>query len=229
MNRICGDWQVDTLRVDRILTRKISHALIRLYDHAAFRPEIKTSLFSNPAPEAKEASRSGDRAEFHRCQNRWVWSKAQLGEILSFQMQRDSLADIGRQYVQRVPLGGYGQVEALRHVSRVASKDSHLNCPPHRIPRTQALPPHLPGSTVIRSNVVFGSIYQQSGCSGRPKPAEDRAPEFPGGPGLHQSRSASGSVSPRLSSSRASRAIRRIISRFPAKRFFQASSSARDA
>ena len=56
-----------------------------------------------------------------------------------------------------------------------------------------------------------------------------QTPEPPGSPGLHQSRSSNGSVSPRSSSSRASRAIRRITSRFPAKRVFQASSSANEA
>src|ERR1051326_6964036 len=40
-----------------------------------------------------------------------------------------------------------------------------------------------------------------------------QTPEIPGGPGLHQSRSLSGSVSSLASSSRASRASRRMISR----------------
>jgi len=56
-----------------------------------------------------------------------------------------------------------------------------------------------------------------------------QTPEIPGGPGLHQSRSLSGSVSHLASSSRASRAIRRMTSRFSAKRAFQASSSASEA
>ena len=53
--------------------------------------------------------------------------------------------------------------------------------------------------------------------------------ELPGRPGLNQSRSSNGRVLPLSSSSRASRAIRRITSRFSAKRFFQASSSASEA
>src|ERR1039458_2224062 len=56
-----------------------------------------------------------------------------------------------------------------------------------------------------------------------------QTPELPCGPGLHQSRSSNGSVSPLSSSSRASRAIRRITWRFSAKRVFQASSSASEA
>ena len=56
-----------------------------------------------------------------------------------------------------------------------------------------------------------------------------QTPEIPGGPGLHQSRSVRGSVSPLASSSRASRASRRMTSLFSAKRAFQASSSSIEA
>src|ERR1022692_4348193 len=56
-----------------------------------------------------------------------------------------------------------------------------------------------------------------------------QSPEPPDGPGRPQSRSSQGGVSPLSSSAMASRAMRRITSRLPAKRFFQASSSASDA
>src|ERR1035441_8308048 len=52
----------------------------------------------------------------------------------------------------------------------------------------------------------------------------EQSPELPGSPQLDQSRLSNGRVSPLASSSRASRAMRRMISRFSAKRFFHASS-----
>ena len=57
----------------------------------------------------------------------------------------------------------------------------------------------------------------------------EQTPELPGRPRLDQSSSSNGRVSPLASSSGASRAMRRIISRFSTKRLFQASSSARAA
>ena len=69
---------------------------------------------------------SGHRFELHDGQDRGVAGYAKRGEIFTFQMQADRLADVIGQLVEGGGLSDDRQVEALRHELTVSFADSHL-------------------------------------------------------------------------------------------------------
>jgi hypothetical protein len=85
-------------------------------------PGTYALLFLKAAAEA-----SGDGFKLHGGENCGISRKAEFRQIFVLQVQRDRLADIGRELIERRGFGDHGQIETLRDVLIVAAKGSHLN------------------------------------------------------------------------------------------------------
>src|SRR5581483_2728182 len=73
-------------------------------------------------------------------EDRGALSHTQFREILAFQVQRDGLANGGRELVQGGRLSDDRQVETLGDILLFAAEDAHLNGPLHRMLLARSLP-----------------------------------------------------------------------------------------
>jgi hypothetical protein len=72
---------------------------------------------------------SGDGVQLHRNYCHRVIGKAQFGQVFTFQMQADRLANVRGYFIQGVALGHDGKIQALGDVLGFASENTNLNRP----------------------------------------------------------------------------------------------------